>query len=54
MMVTHPDVSKIVFKFKRWHHHVDYTGFKNIRLKRKDNIEIKDGIDNYGMNIVKL
>lgn len=24
----HPDVAKVVWKFNRWHHHVDYTGFK--------------------------
>ena len=25
----HPDVAKIVWRFGRWHHHVDYSSFKN-------------------------
>ncbi|MEG7685963.1 hypothetical protein, partial [Listeria monocytogenes] len=24
----HPDCSKVVWKFNRWHHHVDYKRFK--------------------------
>ena len=45
----HPDVSKIVYKFHRIHHHVDYRSFKNNKLKLKKGIKIKKGIDNYGM-----
>ena len=36
----HPDVAKIVWKFNRWHHHVDYKVFKKnklIKLKVKKN-----------------
>jgi len=25
----HPDVSRLVWKFNRWHHHVDYSRFRN-------------------------
>ena len=50
----HPDVSKLVQKFGRWHHQVDYTRFKKNPLRRKDGIEIPKGIDNYGMKLVKL
>ena len=28
----HPDVAKVVFKYGRWHHHVDYSVFKNQHL----------------------
>lgn len=28
----HPDVSKLSWKFGRWHHHVDYRRFRNQRL----------------------
>lgn len=31
----HPDVSKVVFRFSRIHHHVDYSGFKNNKLIRR-------------------
>ena len=49
---VHPDISKLVWKFGRWHHHVDYTVFKNLNLKRKDNLKITLGVNNYGMNLV--
>ena len=33
----HPDVARVVWKFGRWHHYVDYSAFKRIPLiKRKD------------------
>tara|TARA_R100000781_G_scaffold92092_1_gene57030 strand:+ start:12970 stop:13836 length:867 start_codon:yes stop_codon:yes gene_type:complete len=50
----HPDVSKIVFRFGRIHHHVDYTPFKKIKLIKKKNIKIKNGVDNYGMELKKI
>lgn len=30
----HPDVAKVVFKFGRWHHQVDYSPFKSNKLIR--------------------
>jgi hypothetical protein len=44
----HPDCSKVVWKFDRWHHFVDYTLFKQNKL-RKNNMPILCGINNYGM-----
>jgi len=45
----HPDVAKVVFKFNRWHHHVDYSPFKDNRLiKVKDTSDLPK-IDNYGL-----
>ena len=49
----HPDVAKVVWKFNRWHHHVDYRSFKNNKLKRKEGLNIPEGINNYGMKVVK-
>jgi len=45
----HPDIAKVVWKFKRWHHQVNYKPFKKNKLILKDNIIIKKGINNYGM-----
>jgi len=50
----HPDVAKVVWKFNRWHHHVDYRPFKNNELKKKKGLRIKKGINNYGMKVVKI
>ena len=48
---VHPDVSELVWKFKRWHHHVDYSSFKKNKLLLKDNIVIDDINNNYGMEL---
>ena len=45
----HPDVAKVVWKFNRWHHHVDYRPFKKNRLIKKENLDIKKGVNNYGL-----
>lgn len=45
----HPDVAKVVTRFNRDHHVVDYSRFKQ-KLIRK-NIDIPAGINNYGMVI---
>lgn len=48
----HPDVVKVVWRFNRWHHHVDYRPFKNNKLILKDNLENKPIINNYGMKLI--
>jgi hypothetical protein len=37
-VAMHPDISRLVWKFNRWHHHVDYSGFKQ-KLIRIDGFE---------------
>jgi len=45
----HPDCSRVVWKFDRWHHFVDYNPFKRNALVRKAGAMIPEGINNYGM-----
>ncbi len=48
----HPDVSQVVWRFGRWHHHVDYSRFKNnpaLRLKKR--VRVERGANNYGMKL---
>jgi len=45
----HPDVAEVVWRFNRWHHHVDYTPFKRNQLIRRDNVVIPKGNNEYGM-----
>jgi hypothetical protein len=45
----HLDVTKLVWKFGRYHHYTDYHVFKNNELVIKQGITIEDGINNYGM-----
>lgn len=49
----HPDVVKITRKWGRWQHQVDYRPFKNNRLRLKPGVIIPEGVDNYGMVLVK-
>ena len=48
----HPDVAKVVWRFNRWHHHVDYRAFKKNKLIRKAGLEIPNVVNNYGMKLV--
>lgn len=53
-VAMHPDVSKLVWRFGRWHHHVDYKGFKGNRLVRRGDVEVSRGVDDYGMRLVQV
>jgi hypothetical protein len=48
----HPDVVKVVRKYGRWHHQVDYRPFKGNKLIRRPDVEIPQGVNNYGMVLV--
>lgn len=50
----HPDVVKVTWKFNRWHHQVNYKPFKKNKLIRKQNIEIKEQVNEYGMYLKTL
>lgn len=53
-VAMHPDVSRIVWKFGRIHHHVDYTPFKRIALIRREDYDVADQVNEYGMGLVAL
>lgn len=50
----HPDVVKIVWKFNRWHHSVDYSIFKRNKLVLKEGIVKTCNNNEYNMELVKL
>jgi hypothetical protein len=37
----HPDVASVVWRFNRWHHHVDYSKFKKNKLIKKHTFNIQ-------------
>lgn len=49
----HPDVVKITRKWGRWQHQVDYRPFKANKLIPKPDIVIPQGINEYGMKLIK-
>jgi hypothetical protein len=48
----HPDVSRLVEKWGRWHHHVDYSGYHQ-HLVRGEGFDYS-GVDDYGMVLEQL
>lgn len=49
----HPDCVKVVWKFNRWHHEVDYSKFKGNRPILKAGIVPTVGANEYGMRLVR-
>lgn len=47
----HPDVAKVVWKFNRWHHQVDYSKFKKNKLIKIVNTDNMPKINNYGLTL---
>ena len=50
----HPEIAKVVFKFNRWHHHVDYSQFKKNKLIKVVDTNLMPKINNYGMELTNL
>lgn len=51
LVKMHPNIARVVFKFGRWHHHVDYSGFKKNKLVLRDGVSVSDVPDDYGMSL---
>jgi len=45
----HPDVTKLVIRWNRDHHWVNYRPFRKNILKKKKGLTAKRGVDNFGM-----
>lgn len=49
----HPDVAKVVWRFNRWHHHVDYRPFKGNKLRLRQDFRIEDA-PKFDMSLVRV
>lgn len=49
----HPDIVRVVWKFNRWHHQVNYKPFKKNKLVKINELNIGSNTNNYGM-ILKI
>lgn len=49
---VHPDVSRLVYRYGRWHHHVNYEPFKKNKLILKSGLNIPKTVNNYGMKLI--
>ena len=50
----HPDITRLVWKFKRCHHSVEYRQFKKNKLIKIPDAKIFKGINEYGMKLVNI
>lgn len=50
----HPDVARLVWKWNRWHHHVDYRPFAGNRMIRRPDVVIPTEPNDYGMKLVNV
>ena len=48
-----PQDAKLVFKYGRWHHHVNYEPYRKNRLIYRDDFVMKKGNDEHGLTLVK-
>lgn len=49
----HPEHVKVVWKFNRWHHQVNYKPFKSTPLLEIESVE-REKVNNYGMNLTNI
>jgi len=52
LIKQHPDCVQKVWRFNRYHHHVDYRRFKTNKLIYKDGFIPKNKVNNYGMKLL--
>ena len=45
----HPDCVKVIWRFNRWHHSINFNPFKSNKLIKKKDIVIPEGTNEYGM-----
>lgn len=48
----HPDVARLVWRYDRWHHYVDYSPFKDNAMKLKPGVVLPECNNNYGMTLI--
>ena len=53
MVDVYPEYSRVVHRFGRIHHHVNYLPFKKNKLIKKDNLDLSKEHNNYGMELKK-
>ena len=54
LRVQHPEHVKVVWKFNRWHHDIDYRKHFTQGLERLQGLEVPTGTNDYGMKLIEL
>lgn len=53
LIEQHPDCVKMVWRYERWHHEVDYSRFKNNKLIKVKDLIVNQGVNEYNMKLIK-
>lgn len=53
LVKMHPTLARVVYKFGRWHHFVNYRQFRDIVPILRPDLEIKAEADNFGMELTR-
>lgn len=56
LVMLHPDTVKLVYRYHRWHHQINYNQFKGNKLLLKEGLEgkIPSGSNDYGMRLFAI
>lgn len=54
LLEIYPEVTKIVERYGRVHHHVDFRKYKGNQLKLRKGVKLPKSPNNYGMQLVKM
>lgn len=54
LVAMHPDVTRLMFRFHRWHHYVDYRPFARNKLALRDGVQIAPGVNDYGLTLQQV
>lgn len=47
----HPDCAKVVWRYNRWHHHVNYKPFKRNKLIKREGLEVSNVVNEYDLRL---
>jgi predicted methyltransferase len=53
LLEMYPEVTKIVERYGRVHHHVDFRKYKGNQLKLRKGVRMPKSPNNYGMRLVR-
>lgn len=48
----HPEITTIKWKWGRWQHEVDYSGFRKNKLIKRHGLKLENTINNYGLELL--
>lgn len=54
LIKQHTDVVTFTKRCGRWHHYVDYSPFRRNKLKFKNDLNIPNKVNDYGMKLIKI